>query len=111
MISSGAAAPIIGYGALNALLFMSYNRSLMFLDPSVSDPTNPSSIPSYKIWVAGAAGGLASWAVSSPTELIKCRAQLKSNGVASSWVIAKAVLKIRGLQGLYYGGTVTSLRD
>ncbi|THC98827.1 hypothetical protein EYZ11_001674 [Aspergillus tanneri] len=37
----GAAAPILGYGALNALLFVAYNRSLVFLDNSVTDPTNP----------------------------------------------------------------------
>lgn len=83
----------------------------MFLDPSVSDPTNPSATPLYSVWVAGAVGGLASWVVSSPTELIKCRAQLKSNGVTSSWLTAKNILKSKGLSGFYFGGTVTSLRD
>lgn len=83
----------------------------MLLDPSVSDPTNPSSTSLYKVWAAGAVGGLASWVVSSPTELIKCRAQMKSNGVASSWVTARETLKNRGLSGFYFGGTITSLRD
>ena len=32
----GAAAPILGYGALNALLFVSYNRSLALLNTDVT---------------------------------------------------------------------------
>lgn len=107
----GAAAPILGYGALNALLFVAYNRALMALDPSVRDPTNPTGTSLYKIWVAGAAGGLASWIVSSPTELVKCRAQLSSRAEVSSWAVAKDIYKRQGLRGLYFGGAITSVRD
>ncbi|KAL1852631.1 hypothetical protein Plec18170_005763 [Paecilomyces lecythidis] len=107
----GAAAPILGYGALNALLFVAYNRALMVLDPSVRDPTNPTGTSLYKIWVAGAAGGLASWIVSSPTELVKCRAQLSSRAEVSSWAVAKDIYKRQGLRGLYFGGAITSVRD
>lgn len=64
ILDTGAAAPILGYGALNALLFVSYNRSLELLGDS---PLNPSSL--WKIWAAGAAGGLASFIVSSPIEV------------------------------------------
>lgn len=83
----------------------------MFLDPSVTDPTNPQGVPLRDIWLAGAAGGLASWAVSSPTELIKCRAQLGTNGQNSSWSITKDIFRRRGLRGFYFGGGVTSIRD
>ncbi|OJJ49149.1 hypothetical protein ASPZODRAFT_129553 [Penicilliopsis zonata CBS 506.65] len=107
----GAAAPILGYGALNALLFVAYNRSLMLMDRTITDPTDLQSIPLWKIWLAGAAGGLASWGVSSPTELIKCRAQLSSRAEVSSWKIAKEILHARGFGGLYYGGAITSIRD
>lgn len=107
----GAAAPILGYGALNALLFVAYNRSLMLLDSSVTNPTAPDSVPLYKIWLAGAAGGLASWTVSSPTEFIKCRAQLDSRPEVSSWTIAKDIIRTGGFRGLYYGGVITSIRD
>ncbi|KAK2757713.1 hypothetical protein FQN54_004682 [Arachnomyces sp. PD_36] len=109
----GATAPILGYGALNALLFVAYNRTLMLLDPSVTDPTNPQGVPLQKIWIAGAAGGLASWAVSAPTELIKCRAQLGAGarGENSSWAITKDIFRRRGLRGFYFGGGVTSVRD
>jgi solute carrier family 25 carnitine/acylcarnitine transporter 20/29 len=85
----------------------------MFLDPSVTDPTNPQGVLLRDIWVAGAAGGLASWAVSSPTELIKCRAQLgvHGQGRGSSWSITKDVFRRQGLRGFYFGGGVTSIRD
>ncbi|KAH8819535.1 solute carrier family 25 member 45 [Xylogone sp. PMI_703] len=108
----GAAAPILGYGALNALLFVSYNRTASFL-------TNGSlySIPSAEApatltttWIAGAIGGLATWVVSTPTELIKCRAQM-SNTPISSLGITNQVIRSEGLRGLYLGGTVTALRD
>ncbi|GJP97207.1 hypothetical protein CBS115989_6491 [Aspergillus niger] len=107
----GAAAPILGYGALNALLFVAYNRSLKFLDSSIIDSTNPQGIPLSKIWLAGAAGGVASWTVSSPTEFIKCRAQLDSRPGVSSWTVAKDIVRTRGWTGLYYGGGVTCARD
>ncbi|EHL00735.1 putative Mitochondrial carnitine/acylcarnitine carrier protein CACL [Glarea lozoyensis 74030] len=82
----GATAPILGYGALNALLFMTYNRS--------------------------AIGGLATWVVSTPTELVKCRAQMSTSAsTSSSWGITKDIIRAEGLRGLYFGGIVTALRD
>ena len=107
----GAAAPILGYGALNSLLYMSYNRSLNFLDPSIFDPTKLAGVDLSKIWVAGAIGGLASWAVSAPSELVKCRVQLGVDGHQSSWQVFRGVLAKDGIRGLYLGGVVTSLRD
>ncbi|KAK2734801.1 hypothetical protein FQN57_001451 [Myotisia sp. PD_48] len=107
----GAAAPILGYGALNALLFVSYNRTLKALDQSIINPANPVGVPLHKIWLAGAVGGLASWVISSPTELVKCRAQLDPSRSTSSWEITKVILKKKGLRGLYFGGAVTSIRD
>jgi solute carrier family 25 carnitine/acylcarnitine transporter 20/29 len=100
----GATAPILGYGALNALLFVTYNRSSAFLN------TNPVGTPAnlWSTWLAGAIGGLASWVVSTPTELVKCRAQLSSS---SSWVITKEIVRAEGIRGLYFGGVVTALRD
>lgn len=83
----------------------------MLLDPTVTDPTNPQGTSLFKIWLAGAAGGLASWTVSSPTELIKCRAQLDSRAEVSSWSVAKDVIRRRGWTGLYYAGGITSIRD
>jgi solute carrier family 25 carnitine/acylcarnitine transporter 20/29 len=101
----GTAAPILGYGALNALMFITYNRCMVSLS---QDPSSPSSLS--KTFVAGALGGLATFLVSAPTELIKCRVQV-SGVETSSWAVAMELWKERGLRGLYWGGGVTSLRD
>ncbi|PYH46873.1 putative mitochondrial carrier protein [Aspergillus saccharolyticus JOP 1030-1] len=107
----GSAAPILGYGALNALLFVAYNRSLMILDNSITDPTTPQGVSLYKVWLAGAAGGVASWTVSSPTEFIKCRAQLETRPGVSSWTVTRHIISTRGWRGLYYAGGITCARD
>lgn len=102
---TGTAAPIVGYGALNALLFVSYNRTEAALNTALSTQSNL-----WTTWLAGAVGGLATWVVSTPTELIKCRAQL-SSPPQSSWAIARQTLRTEGVRGLYFGGVVTALRD
>jgi len=102
---TGTAAPVVGYGALNALLFVSYNRSDEALNSLLH--TNSSL---WATWAAGAVGGLATWVVSTPTELIKCRAQVASTP-SSSWTITKQIWQTEGLRGLYFGGGVTALRD
>lgn len=103
-------APVLGYGALNALLFVSYNRARILLEPSFIHSTPLKSTDFLKIWTAGAVGGLATWVVSAPTELIKCRTQLSYEGL-SSWAVTKEVWREGGLRGLYFGGGVTSIRD
>ena len=64
-----------------------------------------------KIWLAGAAGGLASWLVSAPSELVKCRAQLVVGGDASSLAVFRKTWHHGGLRALYFGGGLTSVRD
>jgi len=104
----GATAPILGYGALNALLFVTYNRTSALLNSSTTGA--PPNL--WTTWLAGAIGGLATWVVSTPTELIKCRVQIStSSNAASSWGITKQILRTEGIRGLYFGGVVTALRD
>ncbi|KAK0724829.1 mitochondrial carrier domain-containing protein [Lasiosphaeris hirsuta] len=111
---TGTAAPVLGYGALNALLFVTYNRSESWLNAHLFPTTTgiPAATGSnlYTTFLAGALGGLATWVVSTPTELIKCRAQLSSTG-PSSWAITRHILRHEGPRGLYFGGGVTALRD
>lgn len=104
-VLKGTAAPIIGYGALNALLFVSYHRSETTFNQVLS--THHSL---WATWFGGAVGGLATWVVSTPTELIKCRAQF-SSPARSSWSIAHQIWRSDGMRGLYFGGMVTALRD
>ncbi|EMD66707.1 hypothetical protein COCSADRAFT_158788 [Bipolaris sorokiniana ND90Pr] len=102
----GATAPILTYGALNGLLFVTYNRTLSLLNDT---PTSPSSLS--KVFLAGVTGGLASFVVSAPTELIKCRAQVSTSQTTTSWSVARDVWRAEGVRGLYYGGAITSVRD
>lgn len=108
----GATAPILGYGALNALLFMTYNRCNAYLTPGYDPNAGYNAVvPSLgTAFVAGMVGGLATWIVSTPTELIKCREQVSTTPI-SSLALTKSVLKAEGIKGLYRGGTVTVLRD
>jgi solute carrier family 25 carnitine/acylcarnitine transporter 20/29 len=108
-LGRGAAAPILGYGALNALLFVTYNRSLALLSTGDLNawPERPSATT---VWAAGALGGLAIFFVSAPTELVKCRAQV-SQPARSSWEVTKELWRAGGVRGLYMGGGVTSMRD
>jgi len=85
---------------------MTYNRTLTLLS---DNPTSPTSFT--KVWLAGATGGLASFVVSAPTELIKCRAQVSTERNVSSWSIARDIWKKNGIRGVYYGGGITSVRD
>ena len=105
----GAAAPILGYGALNSILFMSFNRSLKLMDPSIFDYTKLAGVDLSKIWAAGAIGGLATWVVSAPSEFVKCRAQLLVQG--SSYGVLQDTLRRFGIRGLYTGGVITAVRD
>ena len=101
-LARGSAAPILGYGALNALLFVTYNRSLALL--TTGDLGNwPERPPAWSIYTAGALGGLAIWFVSAPTELIKCRAQV-SHPPRSSLEVTGELWRQGRLRGLYLTG-------
>ncbi|KAF1809438.1 solute carrier family 25 protein [Eremomyces bilateralis CBS 781.70] len=115
----GATAPVLTYGALNALLYTSYNRTLALLGTG-----EPQGRPgAWSLWTAGAVAGLATFVVSTPTELVKCRVQVARDGErvsggreergrpTSSWGVAREVLVREGVRGLYFGGMVTAVRD
>jgi solute carrier family 25 (mitochondrial carnitine/acylcarnitine transporter), member 20/29 len=84
---------------------------LKMLDHPILDPTKLHHVSLHKIWVAGAVGGLASWVVSAPSELIKCRTQLHRGAKTNSLIAFKHVWERCGLRGLYLGGVVTGVRD
>lgn len=107
-LTVGSAAPIISYGGLNALLFVTYNRTITTLN------SNPPGIPvsMWKIFLAGNLSGLATWVVSTPTELVKCKAQAcTSPSGVNCWGTTRSIFRTEGIRGLYLGGTVTALRD
>ncbi|KAK4177173.1 putative mitochondrial ornithine transporter [Triangularia setosa] len=111
----GTAAPILSYGALNALLFVSYNRSEAYLNslfPSSSQQPQPGQQGKGSnlatTFLAGCISGIATFLVSCPTEIVKVRSQTTAT---SSWAITRDILKRNGIKGLYEAGGVTVLRD
>jgi solute carrier family 25 (mitochondrial carnitine/acylcarnitine transporter), member 20/29 len=107
----GAAAPILGYGALNSILFMTYNRTLLYLDPGIFSYTKLAGVSLGHIFTAGVVGGVATWVVSAPSEYVKCRAQLLVDGQGSSYGVFRDTVRTYGVRGLYTGGMITSMRD
>ncbi|KKA26003.1 hypothetical protein TD95_002723 [Thielaviopsis punctulata] len=107
LFSTGIAAPIAGYGALNAVLFETYTQTLHF---SADSPASASAdSPGLgAVWAAGAVGGLATWAVSTPTEMVKCVAQREGR---ASRDVAREVWRRAGVRGMFRGGGVTVVRD
>ncbi|KAG0001218.1 hypothetical protein BGZ80_010616 [Entomortierella chlamydospora] len=126
----GITSPIVGLAGLNSILFASYSASMRLLETLSPTPTSPSYGDTYQplshVFAAGFVAGVACFLVSTPTELVKCRAQviasrLDPNSSAAaqkailsesgSWRVAKDVVRRFGLKGLYQGGWVTILRD
>ena len=73
--------------------------------------------PYWAHFASGCLAGLATFVISAPTEVIKCRAQVaqaSSTGAPqriTSWQIARDLWHERGVRGFYHGGVVTALRD
>ncbi|KAI0419891.1 mitochondrial carrier domain-containing protein [Xylaria grammica] len=148
------AAPMLGYGALNGILFWAYERTEAALNIELLPSSSPNPVffsqdfigsttgsNLWTTWLAGAAAGLAIWPVSTPTELIKCRAQLASargihtvdhatsvppalspalsatpslrSRITQTILRSQAmnILRTENVWGLYRGGGVTALRD
>ncbi|CAJ0829442.1 6082_t:CDS:10 [Entrophospora sp. SA101] len=78
----GLGSPIVGLAFLNSILFASYGGIILY--------------------IAGFGAGIACFLVSTPTELVKCRAQI---------AITTNYLRQPFQYGLYKGGLVTIIRD
>ncbi|KAG0230350.1 hypothetical protein BGW42_001022 [Actinomortierella wolfii] len=94
---------------------------------SFSPPSSPTELqPLSHVFTAGFVAGVACFLVSTPTELVKCRAQIMASKLdqtlplhtqrallseSGSWNVAKDVVRRFGIRGLYQGGWVTILRD
>jgi solute carrier family 25 carnitine/acylcarnitine transporter 20/29 len=128
----GLAAPVLTYGALNAVLFATYNRTLSMMSTAgVSSGARVPDIgaaPHHPYWAHFAAGclaGMATFVISAPTEVVKCRAQVVRERVSlvnasnaghhtaqtTSWTIAKDMWRTQGVRGFYHGGAITAVRD
>ncbi|KAI9324665.1 mitochondrial carrier [Zopfochytrium polystomum] len=117
----GMAAPLVGIGFVNAVVFTSYGWFKMLL----ADPRSPDaqlSIP--KIAVAGIGAGIVNSFVASPIELLKIRLQAQYTSPSAASVaggpavyhgpvgVARALIGTHGLRrGLMRGTWATIVRE
>ncbi|KAF9125134.1 hypothetical protein BGW39_007637 [Mortierella sp. 14UC] len=128
----GISSPIVGLAGLNSILFASYSASMRLFEvmappqPSLNTTAGEALQPLSHVFAAGFVAGVACFLVSTPTELVKCRAQVIASRLdptssaaaqkailseSGSWHVTKDVIRRFGLRGLYQGGWVTILRD
>lgn len=100
----GVLSPVIGLAGLNALLFVSYGSILRYLEPGQEQPTL------LQVYLAGAGAGAACFFFSTPTDLIKIKAQITKSS-KTSYQVTKEVYLQSGLRGFYQGGVITMIRD
>ncbi|KAI9140938.1 mitochondrial carrier domain-containing protein, partial [Paraphysoderma sedebokerense] len=109
----GISGPVLSVAGLNSILFVTYSNVLNRLKPYSSVPSSSSSAsPLSHVCLAGLTSGFACFLVSTPSELIKCRAQVMKSPVSlkslQSYNIVNSASRIAGL---YRGGTITFLRE
>ncbi|CAB4409908.1 unnamed protein product [Rhizophagus irregularis] len=103
----GVGSPIIGLAFLNSILFASYGGIMRAFDEyGFKSSPNPTL---SQVYIAGFGAGVACFLASTPTELVKCRAQVYPN--SSTWSIFKSILFTHGIGGFYQGGLITIIRD
>eukprot|EP01062_Namystynia_karyoxenos_P038086 TRINITY_DN27680_c0_g1_i2.p1 TRINITY_DN27680_c0_g1~~TRINITY_DN27680_c0_g1_i2.p1 ORF type:complete len:312 (+),score=51.21 TRINITY_DN27680_c0_g1_i2:92-937(+) len=105
----GVCSPMATAGAMNALLFVAQDAALARLGDGASAGQQAA---------AGVAAGAASAFITSPTELVKCNAQLDTaphrgrfGGLRAEIRIAAGIWRNAGVQGLFCGLPLTVLRD
>ncbi|RIA99285.1 mitochondrial carrier [Glomus cerebriforme] len=75
----GMASPLVGIGAVNALLFAAYSRLKSIQTTSLNE-----QLALYKIAIAGAGAGAINSVLSSPVELLKIKMQAQYGATAGS---------------------------
>ncbi|RIA82122.1 solute carrier family 25 protein [Glomus cerebriforme] len=101
----GVGSPIIGLALLNSILFASYGGIMRVFDEYNLKSSSPTL---SQVYIAGFGAGIACFLASTPTELVKCRAQVYNS---STWNIFKSILFTQGIRGFYQGGLITIIRD
>eukprot|EP00931_Biecheleriopsis_adriatica_P038195 TRINITY_DN21906_c0_g1_i1.p1 TRINITY_DN21906_c0_g1~~TRINITY_DN21906_c0_g1_i1.p1 ORF type:complete len:285 (+),score=23.83 TRINITY_DN21906_c0_g1_i1:38-892(+) len=98
----GVASPTLTVGAMNAVLFFTYERASASLSGSAQNKDAELSLP--QVYAAGASAGLTTAFITGPTELIKCIAQtnLKNKGhMYEEWLILRSMVRDHGWLGAY----------
>ncbi|EDQ92149.1 uncharacterized protein MONBRDRAFT_23012 [Monosiga brevicollis MX1] len=118
----GVGPPLLGVGALNAILFSAYGATSRLLSAGAHRDSHSYGVimaSGSSNWVhisaspGTVAGGFCSL-ISTPTELLKCRVQLaqrEGHGQTSTWRELVKIFRTKGPQGVFKGTGITMLRD
>lgn len=103
----GLSPPIVAASFQNAILFHAFMRAESML--TQTGPVNTLG----RTYMAGSLAGLACSVVTSPMELVKCRLQVDRTPPSAQAVRACVahIVASKGLCGLYWGYSLTVLRD
>jgi len=102
----GLATPVIGCVPISAIVFMVTEWSKLELAKKFPDMSSSS-----RALYAGALAGLCSLSIFVPGDLLKCRAQMTSEGNMSYVAETKSILRQQGIAGLYRGFWASAWRD
>ncbi|KAG1343949.1 hypothetical protein G6F62_004623 [Rhizopus arrhizus] len=100
----GILSPVIGLAGLNAVLFVSYGSILRCFEQPDKSPNL------WDVYLAGTGAGFACFLISTPTDLVKIKAQM-TKFPKTSLQITKEIHQTNGLKGFYQGGLITMIRD
>jgi hypothetical protein len=105
----GVLSPVVGLAGLNALLFVSYGSLLRYFQQQ-NQVEQQEQATLLQVYLAGAGAGVACFFFSTPTDLIKIKAQM-TKIPKTTYQVTKEIYKHNGLKGLYQGGLITMIRD
>lgn len=90
----GILSPVIGLAGLNAVLFVSYGSILRCFEQPDKSPNL------WDVYLAGTGAGFACFLISTPTDLVKIKAQM-TKFPKTSLQITKEIHQTNGLKGYY----------
>lgn len=94
----GVLSPVVGLAGLNALLFVSYGSIIRYFEYHDHNVTKPFQATLAEVYMAGFGAGVACFFFSTPTDLIKIKAQM-STTPKTTLDIVKQVFANNGIRG------------
>ena len=109
-LMKGLAPPLLSVSLFQAVAFAAFGSSLSFVSGGIPE----SEASTLQLFVAGSISGAATVAVTTPTDLLKIKLQLRRSGggtLGDMAGCAREVYKSEGFRGFFRGTVATAARD
>jgi len=103
----GLSYPVYTVGAINAIFFGVYTRTL----DSLSTSSAMTSSRLLSVFTAGCVAGAAQLSLAVPVDLVKVRLQADQGRYRGPWDCLRSVFRQEGVRGCYRGLGIQGLRD